>query len=68
VRAHGILSDYKLGRIRKGITIEGIRYAPMKVHVESKKQTKSTNKWLEVTCCEGKNRMIRNVFTHLGCK
>jgi 23S rRNA pseudouridine2605 synthase len=68
VRAHGILSDYKLGRIRKGITVEGIRYAPMKVHVESKKQTKSTNKWLEVTCCEGKNRMIRNVFTHLGCK
>jgi 23S rRNA pseudouridine2605 synthase len=68
VRAHGILSDYKLGRIRKGIVIEGVRYAPMKVHVESKKQTKSTNKWLQVTCCEGKNRMIRNVFTHLGCK
>jgi 23S rRNA pseudouridine2605 synthase len=68
VRAHGILSDYKLGRIRKGITIEGIRYSPMKVHVESSKQTKSTNKWLEVTCAEGKNRMIRNVFTHLGCK
>jgi 23S rRNA pseudouridine2605 synthase len=68
VRAHGILSEYKLGRIRKGIMIEGVRYAPMKVRVESKKQTKSTNKWLEVTCCEGKNRMIRNVFSHLGCK
>jgi pseudouridine synthase len=68
VRAHGILSDYKLGRIRKGISVDGVRYAPMKVHVESKKQTNSTNKWLQVTCCEGKNRMIRNVFTHLGCK
>lgn len=68
VRVHGILSDYKIGRIRKGITIEGVRYAPMKVRVESKKQTRSTNKWLEVTCGEGKNRMIRNVFTHLGCK
>lgn len=68
VRAHGILSDYKLARIRKGIGVEGVRYAPMKVHVESRKQTRSTNKWLQVTCCEGKNRMIRNVFTHLGCK
>jgi 16S rRNA U516 pseudouridylate synthase RsuA-like enzyme len=59
VRAHGILSDYKLGRIRKGITIEGIRYAPMKVHVESKKANQVDQQMVEVTCCEGKNRMIR---------
>jgi pseudouridine synthase len=27
-----------------------------------------TNKWVTVTCTEGKNRMIRKVFEYLGCK
>jgi 23S rRNA pseudouridine2605 synthase len=67
VRAHGLITDYKLARIQNGLTIEGVRYAPMKVKVDGGR-SRSTNSWLQVTCCEGKNRQIRNVFKHLGCK
>ncbi|EEC47722.1 predicted protein [Phaeodactylum tricornutum CCAP 1055/1] len=66
VRVHGLLTDHKLARIRKGVTVEGIRYPPMRIIPESTRQSQSTNKWLKVTCTEGKNRQIRNVFKYLG--
>jgi 16S rRNA U516 pseudouridylate synthase RsuA-like enzyme len=28
----------------------------------------STNHWIQITFTEGKNRQIRNVLKHLGCK
>jgi len=37
-------------------------------NVGARSGSPSTNKWLRVTCCEGKNRQIRKVFQHLGCK
>eukprot|EP00523_Entomoneis_sp_CCMP467_P015818 CAMPEP_0168785654 /NCGR_PEP_ID=MMETSP0725-20121227/10864_1 /TAXON_ID=265536 /ORGANISM="Amphiprora sp., Strain CCMP467" /LENGTH=514 /DNA_ID=CAMNT_0008835771 /DNA_START=392 /DNA_END=1933 /DNA_ORIENTATION=- len=75
VRAHGLLAPYKLDRMRSGLTIAGVHYHGMKVtveHVGGKRNKKSrsgsapTNQWVRVTCSEGKNRMIRNVFQHLG--
>jgi 23S rRNA pseudouridine2605 synthase len=65
VRTHGLLSEYKLNRIRRGVTIEGFRYASMKVDLDSKTRG-GTNKWLTLTCSEGKNRQIRLVFQYLG--
>jgi len=72
VRAHGLITDYKLSKIRRGVTIEGIQYKGMNVRVESARshssKKTSTNSWLTVTCREGKNRQIRKVFEHFGCK
>ena len=74
VRVHGKLTPTKLHRIRNGGVIhDGIRYNSMKVIMEKQKfgsrSTKTpTNTWLRVTCTEGKNRQIRNVFASLGCE
>jgi pseudouridine synthase len=73
VRAHGQLTPYKLDCIRRGTVYhENVRYGPMSVFVERIKRgsrtVTSTNTWLRVTCTEGKNRQIRNVFQALGCK
>lgn len=44
-------------------------YAPMKVELEqTRKRAEATNQWLKITCSEGKNRQIRNVLKHFGCK
>jgi pseudouridine synthase len=68
VRVHG---PTDLDRVQKamgrGITVEGIRYAPMQVRVDPSSRFGATNRWLEVTCCQGKNRQIRKVFSHFGC-
>lgn len=67
VRAHGNINDYKIAQIQRGITIEGVRYSPMKVQLDGGR-SEASNKWLKVTCAEGKNRQIRKVFKHLGSK
>lgn len=67
VRVHGRLSPYKLKAMRQGITIEKEHYRGMMVQIENKK-TVGTNTWLKLTCVEGKNRQIRKVLNHLGCK
>jgi 23S rRNA pseudouridine2605 synthase len=69
VRVHGLLTTNKLDRIRRGfVQYNGIKYSPMKVSIERpRRETRSsTNTWLQVTCTEGKNRQIRNVFAAVG--
>ena len=73
VRVHGLLTTNKLDRIRRGLVAvqdngSTIKYSPMKVSIERQKRQarSSTNTWLQVTCTEGKNRQIRNVFAALG--
>jgi 23S rRNA pseudouridine2605 synthase len=71
VRVHGALTQQKVDMIQRGVTTSnGTRYRGMKVHVETPRKGKinSTNKWIELTCTEGKNRQIRNVLQHFGCK
>jgi 23S rRNA pseudouridine2605 synthase len=70
VRVHGLLTPHKLKAMRSGITIKNARYRGMKVQLEDtgRKGASSTNTWLRITCTEGKNRQIRNVLSHLGCK
>ncbi len=65
VRAFGSFSADMLERMQKSITIEGMRYQPMEVKMES--QT-GTNRWLVVALKEGKNREIRKIFEHFGLK
>lgn len=71
VRVHGRITQPKLNSIRRGVTINGMYYKGMEVHLElNKGSTRSkgggTNSWLRITCTEGKNRMIRKVMDHLG--
>jgi len=68
VRVHGRLTPYKLDHIRRGrVQHENVRYPPMQVALEKKRaRAASSNTWLRVTCAEGKNRQVRNVFAALG--
>lgn len=83
VRAHGrpgrLLEPRALYRLQRGLVIPDpnnperrIRYQPMKVEVDpdarGRSKRSSTNTWFKVTCTQGKNRQIRNVFTHFGRK
>lgn len=68
VRVHGNLTPHKLKAIRGGTTIKNIRYKGMKATLEETRKGPSTNIWMQISCTEGKNRQIRNVLSHLGCK
>ena len=63
VRIHGVLTPEMQKRLSKGITIQGIRYAPCEAVVE---QLKGTNSWISITLTEGKNREIRKLMAFFG--
>ena len=63
VRINGVLSERQQGLLKKGITVDGVRYQPIAVAIE-KTKTEGRNRWLNVTLTEGKNREIRRVFDH----
>jgi 23S rRNA pseudouridine2605 synthase len=63
VRVHGKINERRLHSLKKGITIEGIRYKSIDVTVDS---VQGTNTWLTIILREGKNREIRRVMEHLG--
>ena len=71
VRVHGPLTPFKITRISRGMTVDGVKYKGMKVQLEERRARKfsqSTNHWIRLTCVEGKNRIIRKALRHLGCK
>ena len=59
VRAFGNISDKVLARIRKGVTVDGVKYGPIDIKIL---QSDKSNKWLQMTLQEGKNREIRKVL------
>lgn len=63
VRVHGFVDAHKLAELQKGITVDGVAYAPIRAEVES---AQGTNTWLLVTLSEGKNREIRKVMKAIG--
>ena len=63
VRVHGVVSAEMLGRLNKGVKVDGIQYAPCQVEVERKQ---GTNTWLKMTLHEGKNREIRKLMKFFG--
>ena len=63
VRVHGRADKAAFASLAKGITVDGVRYAPIQVEVE---RSGASNIWLRVALTEGKNREIRKVFEHLG--
>lgn len=65
VRAHGRVTQERLDALRRGVTIDGIRYGPIEAMLE---RDVGSNVWLTFAIREGKNREVRNVLGHLGLK
>ena len=65
VRAHGTILQPQLDALRKGVTVNGIRYGAIEATVD---RLQGANAWLTFAIREGKNREVRNVLEHLGLK
>ena len=66
VRIFGTLTKEVISTLKKGITIEGIRYAPLIIKAKLEDQNIGRNRWIECILTEGKNREIRKIFAHFG--
>jgi 23S rRNA pseudouridine2605 synthase len=63
VRAHGRVRQDQLDTLRRGITLDGIRYGSIEAQLE---RQQGANVWLVFAMREGKNREVKNVLGHLG--
>lgn len=63
VRAHGKVTQPQLDALRKGVTVDGIRYGPIEATMD---REQGANTWITFAIREGKNREVRNVLEHLG--
>ncbi|WP_169544523.1 pseudouridine synthase [Sneathiella aquimaris] len=63
VRVHGHPKERDLQLLRKGVTVEGVKYGAIEADLDS---TKGANSWLTISLREGKNREIRKVMEFLG--
>lgn len=66
-RVYGTILPESIEKLARGVTVEGVRYGSIEVSVESREGV-GRNCWVLVTLTEGKNREIRKVFEHIGCK
>jgi len=65
VRALGRVTQEALDRLKRGITIDGVRYGPIEATLE---REQGANVWLSFAIREGKNREVRKVLESLGLK
>lgn len=65
VRVHGQITQDRLDRLQKGVSVDGVRYGAVEAAIERKQ---GDNMWLSVVLTEGKNREIRRIMEHLGLK
>ena len=65
VRAHGSVTQAQLDALRKGVTVDGVRYGEIEATLD---RHQGANIWLTFAIREGKNREVRNVLEHLGLR
>lgn len=65
VRVHGNPAQDKLDRLKKGLTIEGVKYGPVEAVIDKQQ---GANCWVTMSLREGKNREIKKLMEHLGFK
>lgn len=63
VKVHGFINEAKLKQLEKGVTVDGVDYAPCKITIDSKA---ASNAWLTVALTEGKNREIRKLMASIN--
>ena len=63
VRVHGKPEANALAALARGVTVEGVRYGPIKAALD---RQQGANAWLTVGLNEGRNREVRKVMAHLG--
>lgn len=66
-RIYGALTQEAIASLKRGVEVEGVKYGPVEVTPEEAEK-QGRNVWAMVTLTEGKNREIRKVFDHIGCK
>lgn len=64
-RAFGAVTQPELDELKKGITIEGVRYGAIDAALDRKQ---GGNAWITLALTEGKNREVRRVLEALGLK
>lgn len=62
-RVSGIPDEKKIKRLAKGIKINGVRTAPLKIGIE---RITGKNSWLKFTLIEGRNREVRLLCEAIG--
>ena len=63
VRVHGRVAPEVLARLKRGVTVGGVRYGPVDAVLDRKT---GANAWLTVSLREGKNREVRRVLESIG--
>ena len=63
VRVHGTPDDAMLEPLRRGMTVDGERFLPMRVDVD---RQQGANAWLTLGIREGRNREIRRALNAVG--
>uniref|UniRef100_A0AAV1VNH8 RNA-binding S4 domain-containing protein n=1 Tax=Peronospora matthiolae TaxID=2874970 RepID=A0AAV1VNH8_9STRA len=58
----GNVAESKLQELQRGPIVDGVKYRPMNVTVQS---TDKKDSWLQVTVTEGKNREVRKALAHV---
>ena len=62
-RAKGTVTPQKIEELASGITVDGVRYAPIKAVFD---REMGANSWLTVTLSEGKKREVRRALEAVG--
>ena len=65
VRAFGSVTQARLNDLRRGITVNGVRYGAIEATLD---RAQASNVWLTFAIREGKNREVRNVLEALDLK
>jgi 23S rRNA pseudouridine2605 synthase len=65
VRALGRVTQEALDALKRGVTVEGMRYGPIEATLD---REQGANVWLSFAIKEGKNREVRKVLESLGLR
>jgi 23S rRNA pseudouridine2605 synthase len=63
VRVNGQVEAEHLNQLRKGLTVEGVKYGSVQASLD---RQQGDNAWLTMALTEGKNREIRKLCSHFG--
>ncbi|MBS8228263.1 pseudouridine synthase [Vannielia litorea] len=63
VRLHGTPEDSDFEPLRRGLTVDGVKYQPMTITLD---RQQGANAWATVSLREGKNREIRRAMEAVG--